>query len=124
MVQDAEVTKAQLAGRDLIVMGQPEDNSLTARLAASLPVRFGKNFFVFNGTTYASPDDGLFLVLPSPYDPKRVLYLITANSALQLHQMTKSYARDLPSWAVFKGEKAVDRGYHPVERFALAISAE
>jgi hypothetical protein len=124
VVQDAEVTKAQLAGRDLIVMGQPEDNSLTARLASGLPVRFGKNFFVFNGTTYASPDDGLFLVLPSPYDPKRVLYLITANSALQLHQMTKSYTRDLPSWAVFKGEKAVDRGFHPAERFALEIAAE
>jgi hypothetical protein len=124
VVQDAEVTAAQLAGRDLIVMGQPEDNSLTARLAAKLPVRFGKNFFVFDGTTYAAPDDGLFLVLPSPYDPKRVLYLITANSALQLHQMTKSYARDLPSWAVFKGEKAVDRGYHAVERFALAVAAQ
>ena len=124
VVRDGEVTKAQLAGRDLIVMGQPEDNSLTARLASSLPVRFGKNFFVFNGTTYAAPDDGLFLVLPSPYDPKRVLYLITANSALQLHQMTKSYARDLPSWAVFKGEKAIDRGYHAVDRYSLAVASE
>ena len=53
-----------------------------------------------------------------------MLYLITANSALQLHQMTKSYARDLPSWAVFKGEKVVDRGYHPVERFSLAVDTK
>ena len=70
VVRDSEVTRAQLAGRDLIVMGQPEDNSLTARLADRLPVRFGKNFFVFNGTTYAAPDDGLFLVLPSPYEAR------------------------------------------------------
>jgi len=122
VVQDAEVTAAQLAGRDLVVMGQPEDNSLTARLAARLPVRFGKNFFVFDGVTYAAPDDGLFLVVPSPYDAQRVLYLITANSALQLHQMTKSYARDLPSWAVFKGDRVVSRGYHPVERLALDVA--
>jgi hypothetical protein len=124
VVQDAQVTKEQLASRDLVVMGQPEDNSLAARLAPSLPARFGKNFFVFNGATYAAPDDGLLLVVPSPYDPKRVLYLITANSALQLYQMTKSYTRDLPSWAVFKGDAVVSRGYHPVERLSLAVAEQ
>jgi len=123
VVRDSELTAAELAAHDLIVMGQPEDNSLTARLAGRLPVRFGKNFFEWQGVTYAAPDDGLLLVLPNPHNPKRVLYLISANSALQLYQMTRSYTRDLPSWAVFKGEKAVDRGYHPVERFAMAVAS-
>ncbi len=123
VIRDSELSAEQRAGRDLIVMGQPADNSLTARLAGKLPVELGKDFFRWQGVTYASPDDGLFLVLPNPYNPKHVLYLITANSALELYQMTKSYTRDLPSWAVFKGDKVADRGYHAVERFTLPLSA-
>ena len=120
--RDSELSAEQLASHDVIVMGQPADNSLTARLAAKLPVELGKDFFRWQGVTYAASDDGLFLVLPNPYNPKRVLYLITANSALELYQMTRSYTRDLPSWAVFKGDHVADRGYHAVERFTLAVS--
>jgi len=59
------------------------------------------------------------LVLPNPYNPDRVLYLIVANSAMQLYQMTRTYERGLPAWAVYKGAEVVASGYHPVERFIL-----
>ncbi|MFH1176247.1 MAG: C45 family autoproteolytic acyltransferase/hydrolase [Acidobacteriota bacterium] len=119
VVQDAELTEEQAAAHDLIVLGQPEDNSLTARLAASLPATFKKNLFTWQGKTHAASDEGLLLVLPNPSNSKHALYLYAANSALELYQMTKTYLRDLPSWALFKGDKVTDKGYHPIERFTL-----
>lgn len=56
------------------------------------------------------PDDGLFIALPNPLARGRLVYLFAGNSALQLYQMTKRH-QYLPTWAVFKGENAVLRGY-------------
>ena len=55
--------------------------------------------------------------MPNPWNPGRVVYLIAANSALQLHQMTKQYQRGIPSWALFKGDEVVDQGHHEVAGF-------
>jgi hypothetical protein len=119
LVKDSEVSDEQLASHDLVVLGQSEDNGLIARFANELPVELGKNFFRWRGTTYADPDDGLFLVVPNPRNSERVLYLVLANSAMQLHQMTKQYHTGIPSWARFEGEEIVDQGYHEVEGFVF-----
>lgn len=119
VVKDCEITDQELASHDLIVLGQPEDNSLLERMRDKLPVEFGKNYFRWQGKTYAATDDGLFVVLPNPYNIQRVLYLIAANSALEIYQMTKSYSASIPAWAIFKGDEIKEQGYHPVGRFVL-----
>ncbi len=119
--KDGEVTAEELASHDLIVLGHPTDNSLVERMAGRLPIEFGRNMFRFDGGTYADPDDGLFLILPNPYNPERVLYLIVANSAMQLYRMTRTYESGLPAWAVYKGAEVVASGYHPVERFVIDV---
>ena len=67
---------------------------------------------------------GLFLVLPNPYNRERVLYLILANSALELYEMTKTHSAGIPSWALFKGNEVKEQGYHPVERFVFEKLSE
>lgn len=120
--KDCEITPEELASHDLMVLGQPEDNTLIGRIAEKLPyLEVGKNLFRWHGVTHARPDDGLVLVLPNPYNPEKVLYLFYANSAMQLYQMTKSYSRGIPSWALYKGERIVSRGYHPVDQFTFAF---
>jgi len=59
------------------------------------------------------------LVLPNPFNPKRVLYLFAANSQLQLHAMTRRFQRDLGGWAVFKGAAVKAKGPHAEERFTI-----
>lgn len=117
LVKDSELTREQAATHDLIIMGTLNDNQLFDRMTENLPVRFGRNHFAWRGTTYADPDDGLFLVVPSPFNTKRVVYVVAGNSALQLYQMTKQFHRDIPSWAVFEGEEIVEQGYHAVAEF-------
>jgi len=121
VVQDAEVDEAALAAHDLFVLGDPRDNALLARLLPKLPVESGPGFFRFQGQTYADERDGLYLALPSPFAPGRVLHVVLANSPLQLHEMTKAYRPGTPAWAVFRGEKVEKEGHFPVERFELAV---
>jgi hypothetical protein len=121
VVKDCEAGDADLSGHDLIVLGGREDNTLLARLAGELPVQLGKNWFAWQGKRYARSDDGLFLALPNPTNPERALYLFLANSALQLHEMTKSYPTGIASWAVYRGAEVKDQGAHPVARFALDV---
>jgi hypothetical protein len=82
-------------------------------------VTFGRNHFRWDGKSYGRPDDGLFLVLPNPFNPKRALFLVAGNSALELHQMTKAYSAKIPSWAVFRGDEAKLQGFHAPDRFAF-----
>ena len=124
VVKDCELDGADAADHDLIVLGQRRDNAFLDRLADRLPVEMGANFFRWRGRTYGAPDDGLLLVVPNPANPARTLYLFLANSALELHAMTKSYPAGLPSWAVFKGEEVKEKGPHPVARFTLELPAE
>jgi hypothetical protein len=77
---------------------------------------------VWNGRTYGDPDDGAILVYPNPFNPGRAVYLILANSALQLYQMTKAY-QPVPSWAIFKGDQIVEKGYHAVDGFEMPCGA-
>ena len=121
---DAEVTDEDLATRDLVVFGGPEENSLLARMAEEkkLPVTFGKGFFKFQGRTYGSSWDGLALALPNPYNPKRTLYLLTANSRLELWHMTHAFQRGLPEWALYHGAETTAKGFRGEERFEVALT--
>jgi len=121
VLQDAEVDEAQLAAHDLFVLGDPRDNALLARLLPKLPVESGPGTFRFQGATYADERDGLYLALPSPFAPQRVLHVLLANSPLELYEMTKTYRAGLPAWAVFRGDKVEKEGHFPVQRFELAV---
>ncbi|MEP0775748.1 MAG: hypothetical protein HRF46_15480 [Acidobacteriota bacterium] len=117
VVKDCELSQAAAAAHDLIVLGSPQDNSFTARLRQHLPVVLKNGAFSFLGGSYAHPDDGLFLAVPNPFNPARVVYLFLANSALELHHMTRRYLPTLQQWAVFRGEEVKTGGFLPVERF-------
>jgi hypothetical protein len=120
MRKDSEVNPAELASHDLILVGGPGDNTLTARVLRDLGVESGHNSFRWSDRTYASPDDGAVLVCPNPYNARKVVYLVVANSALQLYHMTKRH-QPVPSWGIFKGGKIVEKGYHGVKRFEIDL---
>jgi hypothetical protein len=118
--QDAEMSDADLAAQDLIVLGGAADNSVMRRLAERLGLTMGKNMFRWNDRIYADPDDGLFVAFPNPFNPARVVYLFAGNSALQMYHMTKRFT-PLWSWGIFKGENVVERGYHPVRGLEIDV---
>ncbi len=120
VLKDSEVNLDALKDHDLIVLGGPADNRIMALLLDKLGVQSGKNVFQWQGKTYGAADDGLILVLPNPYNAQRVVYLLLANSALQLYQMTNELGR-VPSWGIFKGSTVIAKGYHPIKAFTIEL---
>ena len=120
--KESEVSAQERSSDDLVVLGGVADNAMAPALAGAAGIETGKNFFRWRGKTYADPDDAPFAAIPNPENAQRVVYLFLANSALQLHQMTKRY-QPLPSWALFKGEQVAEKGYHTVEQFEIELPA-
>jgi hypothetical protein len=126
LTSDAEVSDADLAAHDLVVVGGPEDNAVAARMATlwKLPLETGKGFFRWQGRTYARPDDGIAVAFPNPWNPARTVYLYLANSKVQSWHMLRAWTRGLPSWAIWKEGEVVSKGFLGAGRLDVAVTAE
>ncbi|MCU0234778.1 MAG: hypothetical protein MUE90_12200, partial [Thermoanaerobaculales bacterium] len=111
LVKDCEADADWVGAHDLIVMGTLADNYFFGHVPAEVPASFGRNHFSWRGESFGAPDDGLVLVLPNPWNSGRVMYVIAANSGMQLYRMTERYPREVPQWARFKGGEIVAKGY-------------
>ncbi|WLT30339.1 C45 family autoproteolytic acyltransferase/hydolase [Geothrix sp. PMB-07] len=120
---DAELSDTDLAASDLVVFGGPAENGLSARLQAEgkLPAEGGSGWFKWQGRTYGRPDDGLFLALPNPWNPKRMLVLVLSNSRTQEWAMTKAIPRGLPGWAIYRGSEVQVKGHAMPEGLVQAF---
>jgi hypothetical protein len=110
VVKESELNESDLKNNDLVIIGGIEDNNLLKRISEKLNLKIGKNNFEWNNKNYTRSDDGLYLSLPNPYNDLKVVYLFISNSALELYQMTKTILT-MPQWAIFKGDKIVEKGY-------------
>ncbi|WP_242334831.1 MULTISPECIES: C45 family autoproteolytic acyltransferase/hydolase [unclassified Anaeromyxobacter] len=126
LAADAEVSDADLAEHDLVVLGGAADNALVARLAreGKLPFEAGRGFFRWDGTLHGRADEGLAIALRNPWNPSRGLYLYLANSRLQLWQMTHAWQRGLPGWTSWRGPEVVERGHLGTERLEVAVKLQ
>jgi len=121
LVKDAEINRVDAGTHDLMVLGTLDDNSFFDTVSGA-GIEVGRGHFSFRGRSYSDPEDGLFAVLPNPFNPNRVLYLIAGNSAMELYKMTSRYHREIPSWAVFEGGEIVDEGYFEPEGFVVDLA--
>lgn len=80
VLPDREVSGAEFTAHAVFLFGGPGENDWTRRLAAELPVRFGRHAFTWHDRTYDRPGDAIHLVVPSPRAPSRFLLLIAGNS--------------------------------------------
>ena len=56
---DSDASDEDLKSHHLLLVGRPATNSVTARLADGLPVRFSPGSFIVRGETYAHPDSAV-----------------------------------------------------------------
>jgi hypothetical protein len=120
---DAEISDAELATSDLVIFGGPAENGLVARLKAEgkLPFEVGSGWFKWQGRTYGRPDDGLLAAFPNPWNPKRMMVLVCANSRVQQWAMTKTIPRGLPGWSLFRGSEIQQKGQSQPASLSLAL---
>lgn len=76
VVADSEVDEEDLAGKNILLFGNPRENRILAELAEGLPVSFTDDGdFEFAGERFQR--DALFMVYPNPKSPANLLGVIT-----------------------------------------------
>ena len=84
VMADRDADDAVLAAGPVYLLGGPDENACTRRLAAALPVRFEAHGFRWQGQLYDRPGDAIHLSWPNPLAPNRFLLLSAANSPAAL----------------------------------------
>jgi hypothetical protein len=90
--EDRAVSDEDEKTMHLILIGRPGTNRLAARLAESLPVRFGAASFLVNGRRYGHPGTALAVAGPNPKARDRSVVLISGLSAEGTWQGTRRFA--------------------------------
>jgi dienelactone hydrolase len=75
-----EVTPQDIADSNLILIGTPETNALTARVLPKLPLAFAKEGIRLGEKTYVGANAGAMLCYPNPLNPERYVGLIAGTT--------------------------------------------
>lgn len=79
MAADTAVTDGQIASRNLLLLGGPEDNALVARIMPRLPVReAGGTLALFGAESIPLAGRGYGFVLPNPLQPRRLVLVYSS----------------------------------------------
>jgi len=85
VVADRDANDTLIAAGPVYLLGGPDENEVTRRLAPALPVRFeAKNSFRWQGQLYDGARDAIHLSWPNPLAPNRFLLLSAGNSPAAL----------------------------------------
>jgi dienelactone hydrolase len=77
---DEEVTEEDIAGKHLILFGDPNSNSLIAQILNRLPLKWTKESIELGGKTYTSADHVPVLIYPSPLNSARYVVLNSGHT--------------------------------------------
>ncbi len=81
---DAEITAEEKHTYSLILIGGPDANSVTAELAAKLPLAVGATSVTIDGKTWPVIDGVVQLIYPNPVAPERYVVVVAGTSAAGL----------------------------------------
>ena len=78
---DTKVTEKDIAKANLFVYGGPGINKFAARIAADLPVKFGKGKFTIGSKVYDKPTHCVAFIHPNPLNPSKYVIVYAFNDA-------------------------------------------
>ncbi len=78
--RDDEITDEDIAGRHLILFGDPSSNSLIGQILDGLPLKWTKESITFGGKTYAASEHVPVLIYPSPLNTSRYVVLNSGHT--------------------------------------------
>jgi dienelactone hydrolase len=77
---DTEISDADIARYSLMLIGGPEANKVSAKLAAQLPLRLSTNAIRIDGKEFKVKDAAVQLLYPNPRNTSRYVWLFAATS--------------------------------------------
>ncbi|QEF99580.1 hypothetical protein Mal15_36460 [Stieleria maiorica] len=100
-VSDRELTKQQIESHNLILFGDPRSNSVIARLADSLPVRWGEDSIQLGGRSFSRRGHAVAMVYPNPLNPDRYIVINSGFTFREYDYLNNArQTPKLPDWAI------------------------
>ena len=98
---DKDITDADIAANNLILWGDPQSNSVLAKVIAKLPIQWSKDKLVVNGKTYDAATHAPVLVYPNPLNPSRYVVINSSFTYREYDYLNNArQVAKLPDWAV------------------------
>jgi len=111
VVNDVDLSEADLAGCNLMLLGTGRSNKVLKRFTDRLPLAVERGRIDLAGRTYKGRRLGVCACLPSPANPNR-LWTITAGATPEaLTDATHLHLQLLPDYLVWDGERMLDWGF-------------
>ncbi len=77
---DVDVTPEDIAGRSLVLFGDPASNSLIGQVLDALPLEWTREKITLAGQTVSAADHVPVLIYPSPLNPRRYVVLNSGHT--------------------------------------------
>ena len=100
-VADREVNNDQIDQNHLILFGDPDSNSIIAKIADSLPVSWSENTIQVGDRQYPRQSHAVIMVYPNPLNPNRYIVLNSGFTFREYDYLNNArQTPKLPDWAV------------------------
>ncbi len=105
--KDTELSDADAARYSLQLIGGPDANAVTAKLAARLPISMTAEEITIDGKSFKAQNAAVQMIYPNPLNPERYVLLVAGNSVDGLY-VSDPLNRDLGDWdfAIMDGRYA------------------
>ncbi len=126
VVNDVDLTDEQIAGRNLVLFGDPGSNAVLSRIVDRLPVAWTRERLTVHGQPFDPATHGVALIFPNPLNPERY---VVVNSGHTFHERD---FRASNSWlfpkrgdmAVVRFERKPEGGYQEQTVWADLFDAD
>jgi S-layer protein (TIGR01564 family) len=78
--KDTEIKDADLSKYSLLLVGGPDANRVTRKLADRLPLRISVDRITIDGKDFAVKDAAVQMLYPNPLNPERYVWIAAGTS--------------------------------------------
>ncbi len=89
VMADTELTSEDISANNIILLGTPEENSISARISNSLEPYYTNGNIVVDGTSYM--ENGLCITMPNPQASGKIIGYIDCSKCLTSVNAAKQY---------------------------------
>ncbi len=100
IIDDRHLTDRQAASANLVLLGGPALNSVTARLSRRLPIQRDSRGIHLGNRVVSAPNAAVLFVAPNPEHPDRYLLVLEGNSRPAMARVL-ALPTYLPDWVLF-----------------------
>jgi len=118
---DTAVSEKDIAAKSLILYGGPGVNKVTAKIAAELPVKFGKGWFQVGEKRYDQPGNAVKFIHPNPLNPKKYVIVYAFNDAAVAAKRKFRGLTGESAWTFRKGDCMVLNVRRPPRKWGVAL---